>query len=262
MRGPQDLESHPYGGRMDSRWEQLTRLFSNEAKTEAITTTTRSNMDIDLRERLSHYGHHFRRRLDRKLFLISAVVLFGITVVVLELAHLQPNRTAVDLTQVDEPDPAQIEPEYCTTWPVGPDNRTYIPALRDGDTTQSLGSIAPEGGWKKPGAIKVVGLIFYGRRRNVDVLDCYLLQNLVMNGGYLDEVRFIKHTKQEQDLAYLDQLVSQREDYHIVDVGSCEGGDYSCMWDKSTGNNTIYIKIDDDIVCIQIRIYRSFASIS
>ncbi|OTA62769.1 hypothetical protein K449DRAFT_433684 [Hypoxylon sp. EC38] len=32
-----------------------------------------------------------------------------------------------------------------------------------------------------------------GRKRNVDILDCYLRQNLVSNGGYLDEVSLCAH---------------------------------------------------------------------
>lgn len=39
-----------------------------------------------------------------------------------------------------------------------------------------------------PSSTKVVALVFFGRRLYVDLLDCYLRQNLKVNGGLLDEV--------------------------------------------------------------------------
>jgi len=52
----------------------------------------------------------------------------------------------------------------------------------------------PAGGWEKPSGVCIVGVIFYGWRRNVDIIDCYLEQNLAENRDYLDEVRFLLHT--------------------------------------------------------------------
>jgi hypothetical protein len=34
----------------------------------------------------------------------------------------------------------------------------------------------------------VKGIVFYGRRRYVKILHCYLLRNLIANGGLLSEV--------------------------------------------------------------------------
>ncbi|KAI1496971.1 hypothetical protein F5X99DRAFT_424011 [Biscogniauxia marginata] len=137
--------------------------------------------------------------------------------------------------------------EECTTWPVH-GNETY--KFRQTQRNSTLQSFAPRGGWKKPAGINVKALIFYGRRRTVDFLDCYLTRNLVDNGGYLDEVWFMLHTDNQEDLAYLDRLVSQRRRYRIVNPGECQGSSYGCIWDPVVEDDTIYIKIDDDIVFI------------
>jgi hypothetical protein len=119
--------------------------------------------------------------------------------------------------------------------------------------------------WKKPKDLKVIGLVFYGRKDFVEILDCYLKvricrygeignqadvmtsqRNLVENGGIMDEVIFAVHTDNQHDLEYLDQLVNtthaytkyqQEKDYEWL-VGS---------WEKVERGN-IYIKIDDDVV--------------
>lgn len=151
-------------------------------------------------------------------------------------------------------------PGQCTTWPVGHDGR-YTPetvmAAQSNETSSTtssaprLDSLAPPGGWKKPEGIKVVALIFYGRKRTVDFLDCYIQQNLVSNGGYLDEVRFMVHTSNKEDLDYLQDLVAKSEGYyHVVDTGECEGMNFSCIWDSVVEDDTIYVKIDDDIIFI------------
>ena len=81
----------------------------------------------------------------------------------------------------------------------------------------------------------------------MNVLDCYLKQNLVKNGGYLDEVRFMLNTKVERDIEWLDELVKTEELYSIVSAG--EGNNhFDNLWASATENNTMYIKIDDDVV--------------
>ncbi len=231
----------------NSGWQKLTRLFYDEVKSGPVREGPESERDDWVH--FSYYYHIAMRKFDRKLFLIFVLALFGITVVILELTHLELFRFAIGLTQNGGLDLFESEPTYCTTWPVIGSDLRYTPIQHEENEAPPLKNIAPKGGWKKPMDIKVIGLIFYGRRRNVDILDCYLLQNLAINGGYLDGVQFMVHTKREEDLAYLTQLVSQRQHYHVVEADTCQGGDYSCMWDTSTEENTIYVKIDDDIVC-------------
>ncbi|OTB12551.1 hypothetical protein K445DRAFT_37646, partial [Daldinia sp. EC12] len=104
--------------------------------------------------------------------------------------------------------------------------------------------------WKKPAGIKVIGMVFYGRKRYVDILDCYLQQNLALNGGYFDEVWFMAHTKDEDDVAWIEDLVKKTPGYKIVGKDKCEGESYKCLWTYAVEDKTIYVKIDDDIVYI------------
>jgi hypothetical protein len=99
----------------------------------------------------------------------------------------------------------------------------------------------------------VIGLIFYGRREFVEVLDCYLKRNLVENGGMLDEVIFAVHTDKTDDLEYLDQLVATSASYTKYKTEK----DYEWLvgsWEKVERGN-LYIKIDDDVVGYPISVY-------
>ncbi|KAF1988134.1 hypothetical protein K402DRAFT_462049 [Aulographum hederae CBS 113979] len=139
-------------------------------------------------------------------------------------------------------------PQYCTTWPV--DKKGHVPVPDHANPLQ-LDSFAPKGGWKKPRDVKIIGMVFYGRRRFIDVLDCYLQQNLASNGGYLDEVWFMVHTSNEDDVEWLSDFVQKTEKYRFFDLGEeCTTGPYGCIWDFATADDTMYIKIDDDITYV------------
>ncbi|RYP73060.1 hypothetical protein DL769_004297 [Monosporascus sp. CRB-8-3] len=127
------------------------------------------------------------QKIDRRHLLISVVVFFGVTVLVPELAHLELLKTVSRVAQ----EAVSTQPQFCTIWPVGDDGQPYALILHRQNKTSVSDTIAPHGCWRKPRGIKIVGWTFYGRRRNVDVLDCFLLQNLAANGGYLDNMRFI-----------------------------------------------------------------------
>ncbi|MCJ1294331.1 hypothetical protein MMC34_005889 [Xylographa carneopallida] len=118
--------------------------------------------------------------------------------------------------------------------------------------------------WVKPEGFKIVALIFCkshvggstqedsnflpdGRPRYVSILDCYLKRNLAINGGYLDEVHWMANTENQHDLAYLDTLVNTTESYkayHLKHLG------FQSIWEHAVDNNTLYIKIDDDMIYI------------
>lgn len=196
---------------------------------------------------LRYVNHHLlRRKFDLRRVIIAVIAIVCLFMLVFEITHHELYRLAPFQQPGSE---ALSVPGQCTTWPVGADGAyTPIHSHRNG-TTAGLKSLAPKGGWKKPAGIKIVALVFYGRKRTVDFLDCYLLQNLAANGGYLDEIRFMVHTNKEEDVEYLKDLVSKREEhYHIVDGGACEGSSYGCIWDSIVEDDTIYVKIDDDIV--------------
>ncbi|KAK7751767.1 Mitochondrial-processing peptidase subunit alpha [Diatrype stigma] len=139
------------------------------------------------------------------------------------------------------------EPEFCTTWPVDKEG-SYHPKT----TSQKvqLDSFAPTGGWKKPKGIKIIAMVFYGRKHNVDILDCYLRQNLASNGGYLDQVWFMVHTSVKDDVEWLRDLTGGEPGYRFVELGDCTDGPYGCVWEYAVDDDTIYIKIDDDILYI------------
>ena len=89
-----------------------------------------------------------------------------------------------------------------------------------------------------------------GRPKFVNVLDCYLKKNLVSNGGFLDEVVFADNTNWQEDEDYLDQLVAGEELYSKA-IMSHRGGWYHDVWNNlASDENTLYFKIDDDVVCV------------
>lgn len=99
-----------------------------------------------------------------------------------------------------------------------------------------------------PEGVKIIALVFFGRKELVKVLDCYLRRNLKKNGGLLDEVIFTVHTKLKPDLQYLDEeLLPSEPAYRRWE----STGDYPWWvgsWEGVKDPNAIYIKIDDDVV--------------
>jgi len=89
-----------------------------------------------------------------------------------------------------------------------------------------------------------------------------LKRNLVLNGGYVDEVHFMARPSNPDDLPWLDMLVQTSPAYKKIDqagitkmcrIGEsgeeeCETADYNNAWKHATELDTMYIKIDDDIV--------------
>lgn len=101
--------------------------------------------------------------------------------------------------------------------------------------------------YEKPLDVKIVGLVFYGRRDRVEILDCYLKRNLVANGGWLDEVVWAINTEDQMDLAYLDDLVLTSEGYRKLEI---QDKNYLGIWEASMERGILYVKIDDDVVYI------------
>ncbi|KAH7025902.1 uncharacterized protein B0I36DRAFT_386277 [Microdochium trichocladiopsis] len=195
------------------------------------------------------------RGAQRRTIVIGAIIAIVSLAIVVELVHVNsyrgtPPPTPPPTEVVEEAKPPPIDHnKQCTTWPVD-ESGNYNSTVDYSKYDLKLDTIAPQGGWKKPAGVNVVGLIFFGRRRTVDLLDCYLQQNLASNGGYLDKVLFLLHTRDETDRAFLKDLLAKRPDYEMVNPGECDGQDFSCMWDMFTEDDTIYIKIDDDIAFI------------
>ncbi|KAK7610902.1 hypothetical protein IWX49DRAFT_625516 [Phyllosticta citricarpa] len=111
------------------------------------------------------------------------------------------------------------------------------------------GALEGETDWIKPEGLRIVGLVFFGRPESVGILDCYLKRNLVSNGGLLDEVIFLARTTKQEDLEWLDALVTEEPAYTRIDL-LFEGIDYASAYDVCE-NGTMYIKMDDDLVFME-----------
>ena len=73
-------------------------------------------------------------------------------------------------------------------------------------------------------------------------------QNLVENGGSLDEVQFVVKTNDAEDLKWLDELVDTSSSYRKVDLPNTNIN-FGQVWDIFE-RGTMYVKIDDDVVQI------------
>lgn len=81
-------------------------------------------------------------------------------------------------------------------------------------------------------------------------------RNLKENGGLLDEVIFSVNTDNQEDLAYLDDLVkTNRKFTKYKSKKEYEHGTYGGNWEPVQAGN-IYIKIDDDVVCVHLNLLR------
>lgn len=102
-------------------------------------------------------------------------------------------------------------------------------------------------GFSKPQHIKIVGLVFFGRKSRVEILRCFLGRNLVDRGGWLDEVHWVKNTDNPKDLKYLDEIVASSPLYKTVKLEGIGFVGYGEAWSKLEPG-TLYVKIDDDVV--------------
>lgn len=105
-------------------------------------------------------------------------------------------------------------------------------------------SVSP---WEKPQGFKIIGLIFFGRPPVVEILDCYLKRNLVSNGGFLDEVLWVANTNKEEDLKYMGELVAGESLYRSLILPELG---YESVWEHAVDDKNMFIKIDDDMVCL------------
>ena len=137
--------------------------------------------------------------------------------------------------EVDQHEPAKPTPS----------KQPQKPKPRPGQVYGGKGKHSELSPWKKPKDFKIIGLIFFGRQRTVEILDCYLKRNLVANGGFLDEVLWVANTNNEDDLKYLDHLVQTSKYYRnltLIDLG------YDSVWEHAVDDKNMFIKIDDDMV--------------
>ncbi|KAI0161020.1 hypothetical protein GGR52DRAFT_562561 [Hypoxylon sp. FL1284] len=262
-------ESHAAARWNEARWdEEQTGFLSRPQQSKTARATTgrgrygkhRWARLVDRVDRVNPHrllglgrrGGRSCRRLDlaRRLAL-AALALACVSLLVFEVLHHELHRLAPFR---GSPFFAAPRPGYCTTW-AGRSGNSTAQRLAPAKPGVVRAGFAPrESGWVKLAGVKVVALVMYAGRRPADLLDCYLRRNLVAQGGFLDEVRFIVPEagtggggKEEQaDVEYLRALVSGREGHYSV----VEGGEGAGIWDSATEDDTIYVKIDGDIVFI------------
>lgn len=136
-----------------------------------------------------------------------------------------------------------------STWTLSPNYQPDPPKLQPPlESEDGYGKIYDEEiELNTENSVKVIGLVFFGRRELVEILDCYLQRNLKANGGLLDEIIFVVHTDIQEDLDYLETLVPRRPEYSKYEVQ----GTYRWLagsWEPVTDPDAIYIKIDDDVI--------------
>ena len=118
------------------------------------------------------------------------------------------------------------------------------PFCRSSDSTSTVF-------FKKPAGTKIYGLVFYGRRRTVEILDCYLRKNLVSNGGWLDEIHFLINTPVQEDLDWIAELLPKVKDYKgIYLTEGTDMRDFESVWRQGLQHSSsdLYVKLDDDLV--------------
>ena len=79
----------------------------------------------------------------------------------------------------------------------------------------------------------VVALVSFNIRSRTEILDCYLQQNLVRNGGLIDRVIFSPETDDAVDLDWLRQTVSKTDGYNVLNTGPVEAGLYDGLEEKT-----------------------------
>ncbi|KAH7228910.1 hypothetical protein BKA60DRAFT_8547 [Fusarium oxysporum] len=102
----------------------------------------------------------------------------------------------------------------------------------------------------KPDGVVVSGLVFYGRWDRTSCMYCYLQQNMVDEGGWLDEVLWVVNTDDKDDLEYLEKIVAQEPQRHnllYIKGNKLSTNTYYKAWEHLE-RGKYYVKIDDGVV--------------
>ena len=90
-------------------------------------------------------------------------------------------------------------------------------------------------------------IVVFGRKDRVQILEPYLQRNLRRHGGLIDLVHWVVFAAMEEDMAYLAELLSKENDYRYPAVS---GRRLAKFYSVCKEPDTIYLKIDDDMVYI------------
>ncbi|OKL62848.1 hypothetical protein UA08_01810 [Talaromyces atroroseus] len=194
-----------------------------------------------------------RRWMDtpRKFSRMTCMVFLAVTgVLLLSLSYvlLQPSTafspsSSADLNNAEKVNPI-VTPSPSPPSPTPELSSITIHQSEEG-TSHVDHSAAP---LAKPAGLRVVGVVFYGRRDRSSLLECYLQKNLASNGGWLDEVIWAANTDVPEDMAYGEKIAETAPEYTYLPIKS---GGYMGIYLKAfTEPDTIYLKMDDDMVFI------------
>ena len=144
------------------------------------------------------------------------------------------------------------KPESFPTW----SNPTQSPAniFHSQVSSGKPSDVRPQ--YELPANVKVIGMVFYGRRQTVRSLDCYLRRNLKKNGGMIDEVIFAMNMGEgsrlkPEDKKYLEEELLPSEPAYRSWVAGEEWKWWHGNWAAIQDPDAIYLKIDDDVVFIE-----------
>lgn len=103
--------------------------------------------------------------------------------------------------------------------------------------------------YKQNSKRNVTALVFYGRKRYMEILSKYLISNLKINGGVLDQVKFAVKTNNQTDLEYLNELIEKYPKQFLRYNFTVQ--DRFTLFYKILDDDEYVFKIDDDVVFIQ-----------
>ncbi|CRG82739.1 hypothetical protein PISL3812_00084 [Talaromyces islandicus] len=184
----------------------------------------------------------FPRRLTQnsRWIYVAFFAVPGLLLLFLSYAYLQPATVAP--TSVASPDQTQS-----TAAPSSSPELSSITLHQEGEAGASHldHSTTP---LVRPDGLRIVGVVFYGRRDRSSLLECHLRKNLASNGGWLDEVIWAANTQDQDDLAYGEEIAKTADEYTYMPINT---GGFSGIYFKAFKEpDTIYVKMDDDIVFI------------
>lgn len=109
---------------------------------------------------------------------------------------------------------------------------------------------------------KVVVVTPAGRKRYMEILFKYILREK----DIIDEYRIWVNTKTSSDLSYLDHLESKHKGFvtldkrYIEELECGESTNIHRFFDKCTDSNTIYIRLDDDVIWLSENFINNLAT--
>lgn len=178
-----------------------------------------------------------------RYYLTTIGVLVVLSILFLLRQHKEALAVRLHSMKVDTLIP--LNPSSKPIPPLGVVHPGTIPGSSNYSSNLALKKANSSQKWTKPENLKIIALIFYGRPETVSILDCYMKQNLVSNGGFLDEVHWAVNTDNQDSLNYLDELVKTSNGYKKIVLPSLG---FESIWEHSVERGNLYIKIDDDIV--------------